>query len=487
MGWVDWLLRPFRGQKAGSEAAQEAPAGAVSARAEADKAPARQPQAEKAAPTKPPSAAKPKRKARPKPEEGGQKKAKKARKLEKHRLADQASQGKPADKPKVAEILPVEEAERRYGAAVAPRPEIKAETEPREPLVETAAPSEPEPPPPLSPRDPAEEARRTAAAENRRRARLPQFQALISRTEALLAVQGADPRHLVSARRSLVEGFRELGRPPAEEEAALTAAKERALGLLDERIAKAAEVERVVRESKLAEKWAVVEEARALAEREDLKGAGPAMGELRVKLRAVGNLGPDDPTIAAFAAAEARLKERQEQIRSDRDSHRQKQLEALEQLVARAEALANSKDTEAAAERVKALQATWKTVRVPGPRTEPDAAWARFRAACDAVFAARSKAREESQKVTLERMEAIVAGLETIAKDGAQNDPEDDITRAMNAWKRAGRAPREAQQVLWERMQRAIAELRAPVDLGDQGAPELHFRPFERLNRDGLE
>ena len=52
----------------------------------------------------------------------------------------------------------------------------------------------------------------------------------------------------------------------------------------------------------------------------------------------------------------------------------------------------------------------------------------------------------------------------------------------MTAWKRVGRAPRDAQQALWERLTKAFDQLRAPpADLSGQDAAALSFRPFETL------
>jgi hypothetical protein len=451
MGWVDWLLRPFRGPPPEAEGVTPAPEGGAPA---PDAAPA-------------PSGARPStgepHEAKSGPAEGPREpKKRKKKKARKYGL-----QAPPGPAP-----------EARAAPAPAPRVEPRPEPEPQPP----APASEDARPAPA--RDPAEEARRAEAAENRRRARLPEFEALLSRTDALLAVAEVELRHLVSARRQLADGWSRLGKPPREALEALTAARDGRLADLDERIGAARAAADAERHAALAQRWAIVVEARALAEREQLKGAGPAMGELRARLRAVGRVERDDPTAAAFAAAEARLKERQEQLRSERDAARAEQLERLEQLVRRAEALAASADPVAAAERVKGLQATWKGVRVPGPRAEVDAAWARFRAACDAVFAARTAARAEADRVALERLEAVVVRMEALAEEGTDGDPDDDIAKALVAWKRAGRAPRAEQQALWERLQRAFDQLRAPpVDLGAQDEASLQFRPFEGLTR----
>jgi hypothetical protein len=376
-----------------------------------------------------------------------------------------------------AEVLSVAEAERRYGELV---------REPEPPPVEVAPEAEPVQPVEVVPAAPAvdrpeDRARREAAAESRRAAAVPRYEALLARADALLAVPGAELRHLRIARDELTEGWRRVGPAPAAEAEALQARRDACLARFQERIGVAEAALREISDRNLAERQAVVDEAKALAERADLRGAGPAMGELRSKLRACGPVRDEDHAMitAAFAEAEKRLRERQEQVRTDRDQARAEQIGRLEALVRAAESLATSREPPAAAERVKQLQAEWKTVRVPGERTEVDALWARFRAACDAVFARRAAFWAEASQVAINRLEAVVVEAETLAEDGC--DPDEVIPRLMAAWKKAGRAPREEQDARWERLQAAFGRMRAPqaiYDLGDSGPA---WRPFEAL------
>ena len=473
MGWVDWLMRPFRGRPVDADVDGDGTSDSSSGASGASGASV--PRAAKTPKTpKTPKPAKAQKSAKPPPTDAsGEKRKKKGRKY-----------GRPEVEPTVTAPRPDDDAARR---AEAERFEARrrAEAEARAAAAAVAPTPEPRPeaPPPRA-EDPAAQARRAEAAENRRRANVPRFQGLLAHADALLAVPDAALAHLRAGRRELVDGWGRLGAPPVEDREAMAAARDERVAAFDARIRAAAEAAEAARQAVDAERMAVVDEARALAEREELKGAGPLMGELRTKLRAFGKIPADHPAAIAFAAAEARLKERQEQIRTARDTAREEALERLRQLVQRAEALAQTGDAESAAERVKGLQATWKGIRVPGPRTEVDELWARFRGACDAVFTKRTEARIESGKATLERLEAIVVKVEALVEEGLDGDPDDEIDKVLTAWKRAGRAPREAQQPLWERLQRAFDQLRSPVvDLGPQDEGELQFRPFAGLER----
>lgn len=369
-----------------------------------------------------------------------------------------------------SEVLSVEEAERRYGKQVR---EVRAE-----PVVAAPAPVEAEPePPPIPVATERPPARRKAAPASR-------YEGLLSRADALLAVPGARARDLASARRELVDGWRRLGEPDPEDAERLVAARDACLATFDQRLEAAAGEIAKEQAANLEAKRAVVAEAVALAEREDLRGAGPAMGELRRKLRAIakGDEAGETEVRQGFAAAEARLAARQQEQRSTRDAAREQGLSRLTQLVEQAEALARSADPEVAAERVKSLQTTWKTVRFPGPRGETDELWKRFRAACDAVFEARTRARTEASAATLEKLEAVVVRAEQLAAEGDVLDPDREIDALVTAWKKAGRAPRDAQQALWERLAAAMEAMRSPsVDLSGQDDRSLSFRPFEGL------
>ncbi|MCA9493104.1 MAG: hypothetical protein KC621_24405, partial [Myxococcales bacterium] len=71
---------------------------------------------------------------------------------------------------------------------------------------------------------------------------------------------------------------------------------------------------------------------------------------------------------------------------------------------------------------------------------------------------------------------------EQLAAEGDVLDPDREIDALMTAWKKAGRAPRDAQQALWERLAAAMEAMRSPsVDLSGQDDSALSFRPFEGL------
>ena len=83
-------------------------------------------------------------------------------------------------------------------------------------------------------------------------------------------------------------------------------------------------------------------------------------------------------------------------------------------LCAKAEALAESTDWEAAATEIKRLQSEWKTIG-PVKKTRSEAIWQRFRAACDHFFIRYAQRHDIARGERVAAREAIVAELEALA------------------------------------------------------------------------
>lgn len=86
-----------------------------------------------------------------------------------------------------------------------------------------------------------------------------------------------------------------------------------------------------------------------------------------------------------FREACDRFFERRKAHFAELDEERAANLKKKELLCERAEALKDADDLEAAQAECKKLQAEWRSLG-PAPKDQADAIWARFRAACDAVF-----------------------------------------------------------------------------------------------------
>src|SRR6185436_9861960 len=83
-------------------------------------------------------------------------------------------------------------------------------------------------------------------------------------------------------------------------------------------------------------------------------------------------------------------------------------------LCARAEALADSIDWDAAAAEIKQLQAEWKTIGAV-KKSRSEAIWQRFRSACDRFFARYAQRHEIARGERVAAREAICAEVEAAA------------------------------------------------------------------------
>ena len=126
-----------------------------------------------------------------------------------------------------------------------------------------------------------------------------------------------------------------------------------------------------------------------------------------------------------------------------------REAEALrEQLIVRAESLANELASEPArnpaareaAPRVRELQAEWQQQarRLPLARAAEGALWARFKAATDTVFAQREagfNARDAEQRANLATREVLLARLLSIADDSSAADVRRTLADVDSAWR----------------------------------------------------
>jgi len=126
-------------------------------------------------------------------------------------------------------------------------------------------------------------------------------------------------------------------------------------------------------------------------------------------------------------------------------------------LCERAEALAESTDWIATAEAIKALQAEWKTIG-PGPRREEQAAWERFRTACDRFFTRRHEdlaSRKHAWAENLARKEALCARAETLADSSDWEAAAGELKRLQADWKTIGPVRKNKSEVIWQRFRAA--------------------------------
>jgi hypothetical protein len=120
--------------------------------------------------------------------------------------------------------------------------------------------------------------------------------------------------------------------------------------------------------------------------------------KLHEQWKQIGSAGRDDEDSLwqRFRAAQDKLNERRAAFYEQRDREQIENLNRKESLCKTAESLVYDSDYKAATQRVKELQATWKTIGHV-PRDRADEIWHRFRNACDCVFTQAKEQRERKQ------------------------------------------------------------------------------------------
>ncbi len=119
-----------------------------------------------------------------------------------------------------------------------------------------------------------------------------------------------------------------------------------------------------------------------------------------------------------------------------------KNLEKKQALIAQVEALQESTAWDQAVADVKRLQAEWKATG-PVRRSQSEALWQRFRAACDVIFDRYKKRDELTLAAQRQQREALLAGMEGLASTNDSETP--DLAGRVQAlladWRRLPELP----------------------------------------------
>ncbi|HSQ72941.1 MAG TPA: DUF349 domain-containing protein, partial [Rubrivivax sp.] len=113
--------------------------------------------------------------------------------------------------------------------------------------------------------------------------------------------------------------------------------------------------------------------------------------------------------------------------------------------------------------RLRELQAEWQdhARRLPLPRAVEASLWARFRAACDAVFTQRdaaAAARDATLVANLSAGEALLERLQALRAETPPADIERTLAEVDRAWRQIGDLPRGAAEAIEARLRTARAE-----------------------------
>jgi DNA repair exonuclease SbcCD ATPase subunit len=238
-----------------------------------------------------------------------------------------------------------------------------------------------------------------------------------------------------------------------------------------EEAAEQAKVRKAEARAQAAEqKAALAEEAERLASSSEWKAAGERLRTIGDDWKRLPHLEKksDDELWARVAGARKQFAERRTAHFAALEQQREVSKGRKERLVEQAEALQDSKDWKSTADRFKQLMSDWKAAG-RAPRGVDDELWARFKAAQDHFFTARSavfaeqdeqlRGNQQVKEEILVEAEALAAGLD----DGSLplEKAKSRLRSLQDRWEKAGKVPREAMRPLEGRMAAVEEKVRA--------------------------
>jgi hypothetical protein len=242
---------------------------------------------------------------------------------------------------------------------------------------------------------------------------------LCEKMEALKALD--DPEEIARQVRELQQQWREAADVPRAQGEALwkrfKAAHDEVWAKCEAHFAAQASV----RADNLARKIALCEQAEGLADSSNWIRTAEEIKKLQAEWKTIGPVsrGQEKAVWERFRAACDRFFTRRHADLAQRKTVWADNLAKKDALIARAEALQDSTDWDAAAAEIKRLQAEWKAIG-PVKKSRSEALWQRFRAACDRFFDRYAHRHDIARGERVAAREAIVAELEQLAGGDAQ-------------------------------------------------------------------
>jgi hypothetical protein len=215
------------------------------------------------------------------------------------------------------------------------------------------------------------------------------------------------------------------------------------------------------RGTNLERKQALVEESEKLAESSDWAKAAARFQELQTDWQTVGPVPRDAARDLAqrFRAACNTFFTRRRDDLSSKKKEWNDNLEKKEALCARAEALTESTDWDAASAELKRMQVEWKAIG-PVRRNKSEVVWNRFRAAADLFFERYHNRHRIALQGKIAEYEGLVVSLEGLAAlDEAPADLAVQVQNLRATIQKNPPAPSDALKALQERWKASLATL----------------------------
>jgi hypothetical protein len=291
--------------------------------------------------------------------------------------------------------------------------------------------------------------------------------ALCDDMEGLAAQPKQDTRAMDRLLSQAAKAFEQIGKVPITERDAIADRYRVARGKL---VTKAGEL----REAEDWQRWANVPKAEALIETAKQMIEAPATPDLGNRLRGLQALWkevgpmPQRRSKELWDLFKTTCDQVYDKVRGVRAVEHEKFAEVAkvkEALIAEAEAIADSTEFQATAEKLKALQLQWKQSGHL-PRKQGDELWSRFRAACDKFFERRKPeldARHAEEASNLAAKHQLIARAQAVASAapgvGGWGKAIGDIKDLQREWKEIGFVPRRDADTVYKAFRAACDAL----------------------------
>lgn len=212
--------------------------------------------------------------------------------------------------------------------------------------------------------------------------------------------------------------------------------------------------------------------AETVAKSNSFNAATNEMNELLNQWKAAGSCGKetDDQLWEKFNAARQTFFDRKREFNQARQEKSMNAKAAKEEIIKKAEALAESKDWKKTADAYNELLNQWKAAGFAG-KDQDDALWARFNQARQAFYDARSAHYDAQRAENAKRAEAkeeLVKAAQAIADEKFYSRENSDKIKKLNAeWKTIGFAGKGQEDELW-------AQFRAAADSYFEGLKQYN-------------
>lgn len=267
------------------------------------------------------------------------------------------------------------------------------------------------------------------------------------------------------------KAFEQLGKVPAELRSALGDKYGAVRGKLVVLVRDLREAEDWQRWANVPRAEALIGEAKAMLETE-AQDLGAKLKALQGRWKEVGSLPQrrSKELWEQFRAACDQVYDKVKGVRAVEQAAFAEVAEVKQKLIAEAEAVAESTDWQATAEKLKGLQAQWKASGHL-PRKQGEELWKQFRAACDRFFERRKPLLEAQRNQELQnlaqkralisRVQSLVASL---SPDSEWGKAIRDVKEAQRQWKEIGYVPRAEADAVYRDFRAACDALFAKRD-----------------------